>query len=89
MKDSKLRQIIVSDRERIQRLMLTDQEAEVLNHFSQYRDFSSFQVSAVFCFQPSHSSMVMKKLFDKGYVKRRLVTSPSGGNEYQFEVTAK
>lgn len=84
MTDDEIRTLILTDRERVQRLMLTDQESEVLQHFISYTTFSSFQVSAVFCFQPSHTSMVMKKLFDKGYVTRRRETAPSGGSEYQY-----
>lgn len=87
MSDNEIRSLIITDRESVRRLMLTDQESEVLHHFRNYTVFSSFQVSAVFCFQPNHTSMVMRQLFDKGYVTRRRVTSTSGGSEYQYSMT--
>ena len=84
MIDTEIRALIVADRERVQRLMLTGQEIEVLQHFTSYTVFTSVQVSAVFGFAASHSSMVMRRLFDKGYVTRRRVSSITGGNQYEF-----
>ena len=81
-----LRNTIIENREMIKKLMLTDQQAEVLDYFSSYVSFRACDVSKEFGLNPSHSSMVMRGLYDKGYVSRTMASADTGGPEYIYMV---
>jgi len=86
MTNNEIRRMLLQHRDQVQRFILTDQEAQVLDQFGGHDMFCSADVTSAFGFSPSHTSMVMRRLFDKGYVNRRRVSAPSGGIEYEFTV---
>lgn len=79
-----IRQYIVSKPDVVRGLCLGPREVEVFRFVSKKEPVLASEIADAFDLQPSNASMVMRKLFQKGYVYRESVCQESGGYEYQY-----
>lgn len=78
------RRIILQDLESVQSVMLTRQQWQVVKFIEQRGATTTGDISAHFNFKGSHTAMICRALFDKGYVERTPISGhqPSG---FQFQ----
>ena len=81
---NQIRKAIARDLDAVQAVLVTPFQWEVLQFVIKNSPVRSHAVTSRFDLSPQHTAMVMKALYDKGYVRRAWRNSPSGGHEYEF-----
>jgi hypothetical protein len=84
MKIKKLKKYIVSNPDEARNLILSTYQIRTLKIVAGWTDFNSIKLQSVTKGTMQNTAMSLLKLYNKGYLTRTEISSPSGGIEYIY-----
>ena len=81
-----VRKLILEDLDTIRACLLTEHLVSVLTLINLEKNMTSGRLSIILDISPQNASAKLTKLFTKGYLVRKEVTSETGGIEYVYKL---
>jgi len=84
MNDDLIRAYLLSDRDRIRKLMPTTQQITAINYAKRFGKITSNDIATAYGLTIQRATMLLKSCYDKGYLKRRDDGCESGGQQFTY-----
>jgi DNA-binding MarR family transcriptional regulator len=79
-----IRAMMLNNKDQIDRLRISDLERSMFNYIDGFECVHAVEIAKRFNISIQNASTRLKRLFDKGYLVRVELSSPTGGVEYQY-----